>query len=261
MTSAMRRFRLLAMVSGLAVGAARQSEAGIVVPPGLGPGDQFRIMFVTSGSLFASSSSISTYDSFVTSEAIAAGLTTFNGMAVTWEAIGSTTSVNANDPGRLPTSSTAPIYLVNGTEVASSAAQLWSGSLLAAPDVDENGNAFVASTWTGTLSNGRAAPGRTLGTGSVEFGVSDVFPSDWSAWIDIGVSAPPTTPFYSIYGVSSVLIVPTAAVPEPSTFSGAATAIVTGLIIGLARKRNAQPTTLDCSSVQRTLTPIKRKAA
>ena len=72
------------------------------------------------------SSNIADYNNFVNAQA---GGATFDGSVVAWNAIGSTSSVNAIDNiGQ----SAAPVYLADGTLITSSTTStgLWSGSLL-----------------------------------------------------------------------------------------------------------------------------------
>src|SRR5712692_4417970 len=88
------------------------ARAGIITPAGLNPGDQFRVVFVTDGTIDATSGLLSTYDALVSNEATAAGLTSYNGTPVTWKAI---VSVSSTDDAisRLPADS-VPIYLPDG---------------------------------------------------------------------------------------------------------------------------------------------------
>ncbi len=85
----------------LGTGAAQ--AALVVVPTGLNPGDQYRLVFVTDGTRDATSTNINDYNTFVTNEvtgsALATQLTTagFTPSAITWKAIGSTDSVAARD--------------------------------------------------------------------------------------------------------------------------------------------------------------------
>ena len=138
----------IALSVGLLVACAPAAHAGIIMTPaGLGPGDQFRVIFVSSATRNASSSDIAEYDTFITNLASAAGLT-YNGASVTWQALGSTVTftatsidlVSANDPGRLPVDVSSPaLYRLDGVEVADSTSDLWDGNIGAAIDVDENG--------------------------------------------------------------------------------------------------------------------------
>ena len=62
-----RLFQLLVVVSALLLGTASQSLAQVTtVPPGLSPGDPYRLAFVTSTTRNALSSSIAVYNTFVT---------------------------------------------------------------------------------------------------------------------------------------------------------------------------------------------------
>jgi hypothetical protein len=117
------------MLSGLAALALLLSgmgkvEAGIITPAGLNPGDEFRIVFVTSTKTDATSSNLTGhYDPIVSGDAAAAGIDTYNGASVIWRTIGSTSTSNAVD--RLP-KDTVPIFLPDGTRVADSGLALWS---------------------------------------------------------------------------------------------------------------------------------------
>src|SRR5436853_1072771 len=118
----------LFLVAGLAV-SNRLANAGVIAAPlELNPGDHFRLVFVTSTSFKVQSSDITVYDNFVSGVAATAGLNSYNGSPVTWQVLGSTQTVDAIS--RVPNSS-APIYLLNGTKVASSGSDLWDGTLSA----------------------------------------------------------------------------------------------------------------------------------
>ena len=65
------------------------------VPPGLNPGDSYRLAFVTSTGIDATSPVIATYNSFVT--AVAGTVPELVALGTTWAAIGSTTTVHAHD--------------------------------------------------------------------------------------------------------------------------------------------------------------------
>jgi hypothetical protein len=72
---------------GLLPGAA--PGALIIVPPGLNPGDKYRLVFVTSTTSGAQSSGIGNFNAFVTASAELAALGT------TWSAIASTPATHA----------------------------------------------------------------------------------------------------------------------------------------------------------------------
>ncbi|MFM7787424.1 MAG: PEP-CTERM sorting domain-containing protein, partial [Microcystis panniformis] len=67
------KIKQLGIVSGVALATLVTSGAAqaalVVVPPGLNPGQQYRLVFVTSGTRNAESSDINDYNTFVTSEA------------------------------------------------------------------------------------------------------------------------------------------------------------------------------------------------
>jgi PEP-CTERM motif len=210
--------RLAGVVLWLVLSVPGRSDAGPVIPPGLKPGDQFRLMFITSSTTQATSSSIAYYDAFVTNAATAAGLTSIDGQTVTWQAVASTPTVDANNTDRLPTTSKVPIYRLDGVEIASSGANLWAaaGYLLAAPDINEMGNIQSSYVWTGTNFNGFGSADYQLGTQQSAPLDSEIgFSADIdNTWTQLGPTYQVNA--YSVYAVSSIITV-SSPVPEPST--------------------------------------------
>ena len=219
--------------------AADTASAGPIIstPTGLNPGDHFRIAFVTTDKTTPLSSDITTYDSFVTSEA---GGATYNGQLISWQAIASTSAVNAIDHIGVTNDR---VYLVDGTLVSQtdSTSGLWSGSLAHSISEDINSNVSPGLVWTGTISSGHGAGGQELGSGNdfngIWAGASSLSNAGWISFVT-------TDPLNShlIYGISSELTVPggggggPAPVPEPSTAMLAVLGGV-GLAIAACRKR------------------------
>jgi hypothetical protein len=78
------------------VGTATHARAvPITAPPGLDPGDQYRLAFVTSTLRDATSANIADYNAYVTT--VANAVPELLALATTWTAIGSTASVDARD--------------------------------------------------------------------------------------------------------------------------------------------------------------------
>ncbi|REJ40114.1 MAG: PEP-CTERM sorting domain-containing protein [Microcystis flos-aquae TF09] len=225
----------------LGTGAAQ--AALVVVPPGLNPGDQYRLVFVTDGTRNATSTNINDYNNFVTSQvtgsALATQLTTagFNLGTITWKAIGSTSAtsakVNTGTDGSQPD---VPIYLIDGNKVANNNADLWDGSIAKSIDRTQIDTSKNASVWTGTQAGG--STGSPLGNAigfppTANMGATNQTNSDWINavnFVGVGQSA-------YLYGMSSVLTVPSAAVsvPEPSSLLGFIT--LGGLMLGGAVRK------------------------
>jgi hypothetical protein len=196
-----------------------------MTPPELAPGQQFRIIFVTRTTTAAASTSLATYDAVVSGDALAGGLATYRGQAVTWEAIASTPTVNAID--RLPADS-VPLFLPDGTLIAPTGVALWNtlgGPPLLHPinELASGARAPLPYVWTGTPADGLSNPLYVFG--GILPAVGSTYATD-KGWTIAGVS--PTTGFYSpLYGFSSVLTVPQlpppppppAPVPEPSSLA------------------------------------------
>jgi hypothetical protein len=194
----------------IGIGVMAPAHAGPVLttPAGLAPGAHFRFVFVTDGTTDSFSSDITTYDSFVQGQADGA---TYNGVTVNWQAIGSTSSVNAIDHITGP--SDDPVYLVTGPEVAANTTTtgLWSGTIMAPISIDINGSAISNNVWTGTDPNGDKDTAAPLGGAQVIGGLSTATDS---GWIHSGNGSSAIT--LPMYGISQDLIVP-GAIPEPSS--------------------------------------------
>jgi hypothetical protein len=192
------------------------SLAGIVtVPTGLAPGSLYRLVFVTADGYTATSSQISDYNAFVTTEANA--VAALAGLKTTWSVIGSTQSVDAidnigSDPG-------VPIYTLLGSEVASDATANSGGlfgtslqSLQNPIDIDQAGNYQGATVWTGTRDDGVHGASGYLGSAMVGDGWSSYTDPHWIA----AGGASNTSADRPLYAISGVLAAPDAA-PEPTT--------------------------------------------
>ena len=200
-------------------------KAGMIMsPPGLVAGEKFRIAFVTSTTR-AASGLIPDFDAFVTAAAAAGSMTslTYNSAPVIWQALASTISVNANDSGRLPLSSSAGIFLVNGVNVTSGATDLWDGSINAPINLDESGNARNSQVWTGSFADGANHGIYALGN-TFTFGATGNSQLATAGWINF--STAPSQNVLSFYGISQELTV----VPEPSSILLCGTMAIIGCL-------------------------------
>ena len=103
-----------------------QLVAQVIPPIGLAPSSQYQLIFSTIDTTTAASSDIDDYNTLVTNEAIA-GATVGLPANVTWRAVVSTATVNANVNA---VSNGLPVYNTAGELVASSS--IYAGSLLTA---------------------------------------------------------------------------------------------------------------------------------
>ena len=196
------------------VGIALRADAGIItVPPGLAPGSQYRLVFVTANTYTAASSNIADYNTDVNSEANT--IAALAALGTTWTVIGSTESVNAIT--NIGADLGIPIYGLDGNQVAvdagtDSGGLFGSAPLLAPIDSTENGALSYVAVWTGTITPTGACNPYCLGDPvSVEFGVSIATDSRWYIFDYEG-----NNQTYSLYAVSGQLTVPSG-VPEPTT--------------------------------------------
>jgi len=168
-------------------GAAMASQGAVVTQPtGLNPGDQYRLVFITSTTRDAASTDIADYNAFVnTAAALNSDLD-----GISWTAIGSTATVDARD-NTSTTGTGVPIYLLNDTAIADDYADLWDGSIDNILDRDESGGEqYNKVVWTGTTSAGVKDGSLALGTGGeVTFGKSNLATG---SWIDRNITDPET---------------------------------------------------------------------
>lgn len=187
------------------------ASAGLIVPSGIQPGQQYRLVFVTSGKTTATSSDISYYNNFVTTQAgLVSGLN-----ATTWNAIASTLTVAARDnTGTNPTDPnhvSVPIYLLNGTLVATGNSDLWDGSLASPISISDAGQTFIGGVWTGSDAAGlqfNQGLGGLPTDRRIGFGLAGATNSLW-----ISASTLTQGNLLRLYGISGVIT----AVPEPSS--------------------------------------------
>ena len=134
-----------------------------LLPSDLGEGDSFRLLFVTSGTRNATSSSISDYNTFVQNAANADGVdavlkgfrTQFNALGCTQETDGNTntdTTFTAQDKG-------LPIYWLNGAKVADDYQDFYDDTWNSNEPRNQLGQTFTGSTevWTGCGDDGTEA--------------------------------------------------------------------------------------------------------
>jgi hypothetical protein len=204
------------MMAAIAFAPAAKATAILTVPPGLNPGDQYRIVFVTSTTRDATSTDIADYNNFVNTAANAPG-SLLAPLGATWSAIASTggdAETNIGGPSSLP------IYLLDGTLVANGTAVLFNPAigptiLSAAIRITETGGDYAGGVWTGTDPGGvPGTPNAWLGSGSglEEMGASGL--TDYR-WATINRDVP--TDLLPLYGISGTLTVP-GGVPEPGSF-------------------------------------------
>jgi hypothetical protein len=164
-------------------GLAAEARASLIIttPAGIAPGKSFIVTFIDDATptAHAESTSISTYDTAVTSAA--ANFSYTGGTIGSWEIIGATAATNQ---AAALWATTLPIYNDKGTLVgANGSAYLASGY---SPNYDQNGSGAAGRpTWTGLQGeyangpgvpggeNGQPAVGYTLGSSYVESGNSN----------------------------------------------------------------------------------------
>jgi len=218
----------LALMTAPLAHAAGTGQLGILDTSGTNPntglewaiGDNYRFAFVGSVDRDAQSTVIADYNTWAQDLANASSLNIGGGQGVTWNIIGSTSSVDARD-----NTSTNPnadgtgesIFLLDGlTSIATDYADLWDGAISNALNLDENGNSKDPKFgFTGTFTDGtrvsdhnnRGSLGSDDGKGVSQSG-SKV--SEWIYRAQTSAGADTALPMYSM---SETLTV----VPETSS--------------------------------------------
>jgi hypothetical protein len=190
--------------------------AAVYVPPGLNPGDMYHLAFVSRDGRDALSADILDYNSFVTAQAALNPALTGTGMGVDWFAIASTQAVDARDNAVI--GANVPIYLLDGTKIASGYADVWGDQSLDAPlNVTQFGvQTLETMSWTGSESSGQeyvivpsgsVALGNSIGAAGLGNPQVSNFTWNWSG-TDFKERSHP------LYALSEAL---TAPIPEPSS--------------------------------------------
>ena len=200
--------------------------AALLTPTGLNGGDQYHLIFMTSGVRDATSTNINDYDAFVQNAATLAGLG-----SITWKALASTETVSAKDH----TDISAPVYSMIDTLTATGYSDIWDGTIISPVNYDEYGNEVTTSyVWTGTTAQGDINTGGPDGGGGKYLGHSNPR-MGWRAvtnsyWIEDGDAY--WTLEMHLYGISEVLTV------SPVPIPGAIWLLSSGLIglVGFRRK-------------------------
>jgi hypothetical protein len=173
--------------------------AGLVVPPDLLPGEQYRVLFVTSTDRNATSTNIADYNAFVT--AAASSEADFASLGTTWSAVASTAAVSArNNTNTNPANGVGvPIYRPDGLRLAVGNTDFWKCPLVPSPDLTETGTANPYSlVWTGTSDLGTVVAGQGLGASNPRYGVSS-----GPCWVYAGQDLRFSS--YPLYALSDVL--------------------------------------------------------
>ena len=175
-----------------------------LIPSGVQPGGKFRLLFITTSFIPATSGDIATYDAHVRGQA-AAGHTAIRPYAQKFRAVGSTASVSARNHAGL-TGGGVPIYWLNGPQVAPNYAGFWSDrwqNWLQPDRRTQWGNPDSHSDWpwTGTATDGSSHANHLGHATHARRGRFSVGPSTTGPISDNNA---PVSQSHSLYGISPV---------------------------------------------------------
>ena len=139
-----------------------------LVPSGLGVGDSFRLLFISTSDRDASSSDIAVYNTFVQNLVDTNGHDDIKAHSATFRMLGSTEAVDARD-NTGTTGTGVPIYWLNGAKVVDDYADFYDGGWdEEATGRRETGASVSIGTdwkiWTGSAEDGTEAFHASLGT-------------------------------------------------------------------------------------------------
>ena len=153
------------------------------VPEGLGIGDEFRVLFLTSATRDATSADIDDYNTFVQTAAAAGGHAAVGGYSHGFFAVASTADVDARDNTVTTYTSPdtgVPIYWLGGNKIADGYPDFYDGTWDDETDpTDESGSAIVGRSaltqvWTGSADDGTVGPNNNFGADSSGLGTSGI---------------------------------------------------------------------------------------
>ena len=187
-----------------------------LIPDGLGPGDQFRLLFVTSGTRNAASSDIAVYNTFVQNAANGTGVdATIRGMSGEFRAVISTFSVDARDNTATHPNADIPIHWLGGAKVADSYADFYDDGWDSLQGKNElAGDLRPQVIYTGSNANGTERQFRYAGaTSHVRYGtLALASPSPLSH------ADRPRSETHRLYALSPVLTVAEPTLVPPLTY-------------------------------------------
>jgi hypothetical protein len=221
-----------------------QAANAVIAPPtDLINGDEYRLIFITSGTIDALSTDIGIYNNFVNAQA---ALSTDAGIAaLSWSMLGSTATVTARDntaTNFTPTTDPGiPIYTLDGVRLADSYeffyTRLFGGAdFLSTLQIDQSGDFSSATTaWTGffkfglinTIANVLGGSAGTTWQGRPNLLNAEIIGSNF---VDSSLLKP-------VYGMSEVVTFgggETIVLAEPSSLAILAAALT---LTGLRRRR------------------------
>lgn len=240
-------WRMLAIVVGVAATPAVSWASVFTAPTGLAAGSSYRLMFISADQTSGKSTSISQYNSFVTSEAQQNALLP----TTTWSAIVSTgkkTAIANTDGGSITAAAytSDPIYMVDGTEVVASLENFFAANgvltgsnfqtslMIHILNADQNGSPFNGGyIWSGSNTDGSKATRHAMGSHD---------PQTWSFFYD-GTPMPGFPEGKAndlpVIGISAPILVGTP-VPEPASAPLLATATAMLAALGLRRRSRSR---------------------
>ena len=132
-----------------------------LIPTGLGPGDRFRLIFISTSNSNANSSDIDVYNTFVQNLVAASGHEAIKALSATFRMLGSTEAVDARD-NTGTTGAGVPIYWLGGAKVADDYGDFYDGDWdEEATGRRENGDSVSIGNnwkiWTGSAEDGTEA--------------------------------------------------------------------------------------------------------